>query len=121
MPAAIRTGLLQRPRHVWRRYETEAFDALFEIADRSRISYGSDDLPVGVTLEKCVAFGRSWVAMSTDNQSFNVDHCDGRMTFTRYEMLRGMKQATSTTCFRATRSVWLRIRAAIWMPPYGCP
>lgn len=73
--------------------ETDAFDALFETADPSRVCYGSDDLAVGADRGKYIAYGRAWVSMSERNQTFNTDHCDGRMTFTRYEMLRGMKRA----------------------------
>jgi hypothetical protein len=73
--------------------ETDAFDALFETLPPSRICYGSDDLAVGVTRGKYVAYGRAWVSVHERNQTFNTDHCDGRMTFTRYEMLRGMKRA----------------------------
>jgi glutamate-1-semialdehyde 2,1-aminomutase len=73
--------------------ETDAFDALFSFADPSRVCYGSDDLPVGVMRGKYIAFGRAWVCMHEGNQTFNTDHCNGRMTFTRYEMLRGMKHA----------------------------
>lgn len=73
--------------------ETDAFDALFETASPSRICYGSDDLAVGASRGKYIAFGKAWVSMHEANQTFNVDHCDGRMTFTRYEMLRAMKRA----------------------------
>ena len=73
--------------------ETDAFDVLFDIADRSRICYGSDDLSVGVMRGKYIAYGRAWVSLHEKNQTFNTDHCDGRMTFTRYEMLRGMRRA----------------------------
>lgn len=73
--------------------ETDAFDVLFETADRGRVCYGSDDLPVGAARGKYVAYGRAWVSVHEQNQTFNVDHCDGRMTFTRYEMLRAMRRA----------------------------
>jgi predicted TIM-barrel fold metal-dependent hydrolase len=73
--------------------ETDAFDALFETLPPSRVCYGSDDLAVGVTRGKYVAYGRAWVSVDEKNQSFNTDHCDGRMTFTRYEMLRAMRRA----------------------------
>lgn len=81
--------------------ETDAFDALFELAPRNRISYGSDDLAVGVSRGKYVAYGRAWVSMYQKNQTFNTDHCDGRMTFTRYEMLRGMRRAARHAGFTA--------------------
>jgi glutamate-1-semialdehyde 2,1-aminomutase len=79
--------------------ETDAFDALFHVAPRSRISYGSDDLAVGVSRGKYIAYGRAWVTMTESNQTFNTDHCDGRMTFTRYEMLRGMRRAARKAGF----------------------
>lgn len=31
--------------------------------------------------------------MDKQNQTFNTDHCDGRMTFVCYEMLRAMRRA----------------------------
>jgi glutamate-1-semialdehyde 2,1-aminomutase len=73
--------------------ETDAFDALFSFADPTRVCYGSDDLAVGVGRGKYIAYGRAWVSMHEQNQTFNADHCDGRMTFVRYEMLRAMKHA----------------------------
>jgi len=73
--------------------ETDAFDALFSIADPSRVCYGSDDLSVGVARGKYIAYGRAWASMHEQNQNLNTDHCDGRMTFVRYEMLRAMKRA----------------------------
>ena len=71
--------------------ETDAFYALFSSVDPKRICYGSDDLPVGVTRGKYVAWGYSWTQMDENNQTFNKAHCDGRMTFVRYEMLRAMR------------------------------
>jgi hypothetical protein len=73
--------------------ETDAFDALFSIAGPKRVCYGSDDLAVGVARGKYIAYGRAWVSMHEQNQTFNTDHCDGRMTFVRYEMLRAMRRA----------------------------
>jgi len=73
--------------------ETDAFDALFSFADPKRLCYGSDDLSVGVGRGKYIAFGHAWSSLDENNQKFNLDHCDGRMTFVRYEMLRAMKRA----------------------------
>lgn len=73
--------------------ETDAFDALFSNLPIERICYGSDDFPVGVTRGKYIAYGYSWVQMDETNQSFRISHCDGRMTFVRYEMLRAMRAA----------------------------
>jgi hypothetical protein len=102
-PLAKAAPRLRNVPNVW--YETssvcesDAFDALFELAPRSRVSYGSDDLAVGASRGKYIAFGRGWVTMTESNQSFNTDHCDGRMTFTRYEMLRGMRRAARRARF----------------------
>jgi glutamate-1-semialdehyde 2,1-aminomutase len=57
--------------------------------------YGSDDLPVGVLRGKYVAFGRAWAYLSETNHALNLSHCDGRMTFTRYEQLRAMRRAAA--------------------------
>ena len=73
--------------------ETDAFDALFSNVNSSRVCYGSDDLAVGVTRGKYIAFGYSWAEMNRYNQKFNLSHAEGRMTFVRYEMLRAMKRA----------------------------
>ena len=58
-----------------------------------RVMYGSDDIPVGVLRGKYVSFGRGWAFLSPDNHRLNLTHCDPRMTFTRYEQLRAMRQA----------------------------
>ena len=55
--------------------------------------YGSDDIPVGVLRGKYIAFGFAWAYLSPSNHSLNLSHCDGRMTFTRYEQLRAMRRA----------------------------
>ena len=73
--------------------ETDAFDALFSLADPTHICYGSDDLSVGIGRGKYIAYGYCWVSMTENNQSFNTSHTDGRMTFVRYEMLRAMRRA----------------------------
>lgn len=73
--------------------ETDAFNALFSTVDTSRIFYGTDDFDAGVTRGKYVTWGHAWAQMDTHNQTFNTDHCDGRMTFVRYEMLRAMRHA----------------------------
>lgn len=58
-----------------------------------RVMYGSDDLPVGVLRGKYIAFGYAWAYLSPDNQSLDLSHCNGQMTFTRYEELRAMRRA----------------------------
>jgi glutamate-1-semialdehyde 2,1-aminomutase len=55
--------------------------------------YGSDDIPVGVLRGKYIAFGYGWAYLSPTNHQLNLTHCDSRMTFTRYEQLRAMRQA----------------------------
>lgn len=73
--------------------ETDAFDAIFSNIDLSRVCYGSDDFNAGMTRGKYIAWGYGWELMDGRNQTFNTDHCDGRMTFVRYEMLRAMRRA----------------------------
>lgn len=73
--------------------ESDAFDALYSTVGIERVMYGSDDIPVGVLRGKYVAFGFAWAYLSPTNQSLNLEHCDGRMTFTRYEQLRAMRRA----------------------------
>ena len=73
--------------------ESDAIDALYASVGTDRVMYGSDDLPVGVLRGKYVAFGRAWAYLSETNQTLNLSHCDGRMTFTRYEQLRAMRRA----------------------------
>ena len=73
--------------------ESDAFDALYTGVGTDRVMYGSDDLPVGVLRGKYVAFGRAWAFLSESNHVLNLSHCDGRMTFTRYEQLRAMRRA----------------------------
>lgn len=73
--------------------ETDAFDALFSLVDRKLVCYGTDDFAVGVSRGKYVSYGSSWGEMNESNQTLNKAHCDGRMTFVRYEMLRAMRRA----------------------------
>jgi hypothetical protein len=73
--------------------ESDALDALYTGVGAERVMYGSDDIPVGVLRGKYIAFGRAWAFLSESNHSFNLSHCDGRMTFTRYEQLRAMRRA----------------------------
>jgi glutamate-1-semialdehyde 2,1-aminomutase len=73
--------------------ESDAFDALFSIVGIERVLYGSDDVPVGATRGKYLAWGYGWAYLSPHNQSLNTSHCDGRFTFVRYEQLRAMRRA----------------------------
>ena len=75
--------------------ESDSFDALYTGVGADRVMYGSDDLPVGVTRGKYVAFGYAWAFLSESNHGLNLSHCDGRMTFTRYEQLRAMRRAAT--------------------------
>ena len=75
--------------------ESDAVDALFTGVGADRVMYGSDDLPVGVHRGKYVAFGRAWAFLSESNHALNLTHCDGRMTFVRYEQLRAMRRAAA--------------------------
>ncbi|MFN0165362.1 MAG: amidohydrolase family protein [Bryobacteraceae bacterium] len=79
--------------------ETDAFDALFTHIDPKRICYGTDDIGVGITRGKYVAWGRSWSNMDETNQTLLRSHCDGRFTFVRYEMLRAMRRAAGHARF----------------------
>jgi predicted TIM-barrel fold metal-dependent hydrolase len=74
--------------------ESDAFDALYSTVGIGRVMYGSDDIAVGVMRGKYIAFGFAWAYLSPGNQSLNLQHCDGRMTFTRYEQLRAMRRAS---------------------------
>jgi Amidohydrolase len=72
---------------------SDALYALFTGVPLDRICYGSDDFAVGITRGMYVTYGYSWAEMDENNQTLNRSHCDGRFTFVRYEMLRGMKRA----------------------------
>ncbi len=73
--------------------ESDAIEALIRTVGAGRVMYGSDDVPVGVLRGKYIAFGYGWAYLSPTNHSLNLTHCDPRMTFTRYEQLRAMRQA----------------------------
>lgn len=73
--------------------ESDAITALLRCVGAGRVMYGSDDVPVGILRGKYIAFGNAWAYLSESNHSLNLTHCDGRMTFTRYEQLRAMRQA----------------------------
>ncbi|MEW5979561.1 MAG: amidohydrolase family protein [Acidobacteriota bacterium] len=79
--------------------ESAAFDASFSIIPKDRLMYGSDDFSVGITRGKYVPWGYGWAQMDRKNQTFQVDHCDGRLTFVRYEMLRAMRRAAKNQRF----------------------
>lgn len=73
--------------------ESDAMVGLYSGVGTDRVMYGSDDIPVGVLRGKYIAFGRAWAYLSESNHSLGLSHCDGRMTFTRYEQLRAMRRA----------------------------
>lgn len=73
--------------------ESDSFEALYAGVGPQRVMYGSDDIPVGVLRGKYIAFGFAWAYLSETNHSLDLSHCEGRMTFTRYEQLRAMRRA----------------------------
>lgn len=73
--------------------ESDAIEALLAGVGFDRVMYGSDDVPVGVLRGKYVAFAFAWAYLSETNHTMSLAHCDGRMTFTRYEQLRAMRRA----------------------------
>ncbi len=73
--------------------EADAFEALYASVGVERVLYGSDDIPVGVLRGKYIAFGFAWAYLSEKNHAFDLSHCEGQMTFTRYEQLRAMRRA----------------------------
>jgi hypothetical protein len=66
--------------------------------------YGSDDIPIGVLRGKYIAFGRAWAFLSESNHTLGLSHCDGRMTFTRYEQLRAMRRGARRVRMTATQN-----------------
>ena len=73
--------------------ESDAIEALLTAVGAERVMYGSDDIPVGVMRGKYISFGYAWAYLSPENQSLDLSHCTGEMTFTRYEQLRAMRRA----------------------------
>lgn len=71
--------------------ESDAMDALYTGVGLDRVMYGSDDM-IGPMRGKYIAFGRSWSLLNEHNHDLRLSHCDGRMTFIRYEQLRAMKR-----------------------------
>ncbi len=71
--------------------DADALDALYTGVGVDRVMYGSDDM-IGPMRGKYVTFGMSWAYLSPDNHAMSLAHCDGRMTFTRYEQLRAMQR-----------------------------
>jgi glutamate-1-semialdehyde 2,1-aminomutase len=73
--------------------DSDALDVLLSIAGPDRVMYGSDDLPVGSTRGKYITFAHAWTELNEENHRFRLSHCDGRMTFVRYESLRALRRA----------------------------
>jgi hypothetical protein len=73
--------------------EADAFHATFTLLGVDRFCYGSDDIPVGITRGKYIAWGHGWEQLDNKKFPIKITHCDGRMTFVRYEMLRAIKRA----------------------------
>lgn len=71
--------------------EADALDALYTGVGVDRVMYGSDDM-IGPMRGKYIAFGFAWAFLSETNHQLSLGHCDGRMTYVRYEQLRAMKR-----------------------------
>lgn len=71
--------------------EADALDALYNGVGVDRVMYGSDDM-IGPMRGKYIAFGFAWAFLSETNHQLSLGHCDGRMTYIRYEQLRAMKR-----------------------------
>ena len=74
--------------------EYASYDLLLQLVGPRRLLYGSDDLPACSDRGKYVTWAEGW--MHGNEQSMiraGLDHCDTRMTFIRYEVLRAMTRA----------------------------
>ncbi len=47
---------------------------------------------IGPMRGKYIAYGFAWAFLSETNHQLSLGHCDGRMTYIRYEQLRAMKR-----------------------------
>ncbi len=74
--------------------ESDAFYPTLKAFGPDRFCYGTDDIPVGITRGKYIAWGYGWEQLDSVNFPFKPTHCDPRLTFVRYEMLRALKRAT---------------------------
>lgn len=75
--------------------ESDAIETLLASVGPERVMYGSDDLPVGASRGKYIAFGYAWAFLSPRNHTLNLSHCNPKMTFVRYEQLRAMRRAAT--------------------------
>ncbi len=73
--------------------ESDAIEALLAGVGPERVMFGSDDMPVGVSRGKYIAFGYAWAFLSETNHSLGLSHCNPQMTFVLYEQLRAMRRA----------------------------
>ena len=73
--------------------EADSFYATFSLLGANRFCYGTDDIPVGITRGKYIAWGYGWEQMDANNFPVKALHCDARMTFVRFEMLRALRRA----------------------------
>jgi len=71
--------------------EADAIDALYTGVGADRVMYGSDDM-IGPMRGKYISFGYAWSFLGPDNHDLKTSHCDGRMTYIRYEQLRAMRR-----------------------------
>ena len=74
--------------------EYGSYDRLLELVGPGRVLYGSDDLPACTDRGKYVSWGEAWIHGNEDSLlAGDLPHCDGRMTFIRYEVLRALARA----------------------------
>ena len=74
--------------------EYASYDLLLQLVGPTRLLYGSDDLPACVDRGKYVTWGEGWMHGNEDSMiRSGLTHCDTRMTFIRYEVLRAMARA----------------------------
>lgn len=71
--------------------EADAVDALYTGVGTDRVMYGSDDM-IGPMRGKYISFGHAWSYLGPHNHDLKTSHCDGRMTYIRYEQLRAMRR-----------------------------
>ena len=95
--------------------DSDAMAALLSIAGVDRVMYGSDDAPVGITRGKYITFGHSWTELNQTNQSLGLPHCDGRMTFVRYESLRALRRAAARQDFGRQEAEKVFFANARWL------
>ena len=74
--------------------EYASYDLVLDLVGPTRLLYGSDDLPACVDRGKYVTWGEGWMHGNEDSMiRAGLSHCDTRMTFIRYEVLRALARA----------------------------